>query len=73
MFFQTLSTQQTDLPLIRWVQFYREYVQGTPWRNADPPEQAEQGDHGRLAVPERQEETADAGDNAGAGCRRAES
>lgn len=67
-----LIQNPTNLPLIRWVQFYRKYVQGVPRRNADSSEQTEQGDHGRLAVPKRQEKTADAGDHAGAGCRTGE-
>ena len=54
-------------PLVRGVELHGEHVQGVPGGDADAPEQAEQSDHGRLAVTEGQEEAADAGDHTGAG------
>lgn len=58
------------LPLIRGVELHRQHVQGVPGGDADASKQAEQSNHGRLAVAEGQEETADAGDDAGARWRR---
>lgn len=58
------------LPLIGGVKLHRQHIQGVPGGDADSPKQAQQSDHGWLAVAEGQEETADAGDDAGAGWRR---
>lgn len=58
-----------DPPLVRGVELDGQHIQGVPGGDADAAEQAEQGDHGRLAVPKGQEETADAGDDTGAGWR----
>lgn len=60
------------LPLIRGVKLHRQHVQGIPGGDADSSKQAEQSNHGRLAVAKGQEETADAGDDAGAGWREEE-
>lgn len=58
------------LPLVGGVELHRQHIQGVPGSDADPPKQAEEGNHGRLAVTEGQEETADTGDDAGARWRR---
>lgn len=58
------------LPLVRGVELHRQHVQGVPGGDADAPEQTEQSDHGRLAVAERQEETADTRDHTGARWRQ---
>lgn len=59
-----------NLPLIRGVKLHRQHVQGIPGGDADSPKQAQQSNHGGLAVAKGQEETADAGDNTGARWRR---
>lgn len=60
----------SDPPLVRGVELDGQHVQGVPGGDADAAEQAEQSDHGRLAVTKGQEEAADAGDDAGAGWGR---
>lgn len=55
-----------DPPLVGGVELHSQHIQGVPGGNADPPKQAEQSDHSRLAVAKGQEETADAGDHTGA-------
>lgn len=63
------SAAPHGLPLIRGVKLHRQHVQGIPGGDADSSKQAQQRNHGWLAVAKGQEEAADAGDNAGAGWR----
>lgn len=60
------TARASCLPLVRGVELDGQHVQSVPGSNADSPEQAEQSNHGRLAVAEGQEETADARDDTGA-------
>lgn len=60
------------LPLVRRVKLHRQHVQGVPGGDADSPKQAEQSNHGGLAVAKGQEETADARNHTGARWRERE-
>ncbi len=61
---------QNSLPLVRGVELDSQHIQRVPGGDADSPEQAEQSDHGWLAVAKGQEETADARNHTGARWRR---
>lgn len=59
-------------PFIWGVELHRDHVQGVPRGDADTSKQAQEGNHPRLAVAKHQEETANAGNYTGAGCKGGE-
>lgn len=44
--FAFLAACVAHLPLVGGVELHGQHIQGVPGGDADPPEQAEQGDHG---------------------------
>lgn len=61
-----VTARLNRLPFVRGVELNGQHIQSVPGGDADSPEQAEQSNHGWLAVAKGQEEAADARDHTGA-------